>query len=102
MNEKEAVMAKPFENGFPGQALGQGSAHAHAHVPDAGLEPGTPPVELPNFPDPEARPDFLGTESTFEHPPGLPTIPPEQAFNPAPFDDDEDFPGDVPGFLDFC
>ena len=94
MNEKETVMAKPFENGFPGQALSQGK-------PPVIDEPGeAPPVDLSELPDPKARPDFPDTGPTFDHATDLPIIPAEQAFNPAPFDDDDDFPGDPPDFLD--
>lgn len=88
-------MAKIFEDGFPGQAQGQGNAH----VLDAGLEPGTPPVNVTDLP--ETKPVMPDTEPTFDLATGLPIIAAEQAFNHAPFNDDEDVPGDEPDFLDF-
>ena len=88
-------MAKIFDTGFPGQAPEQGNAH----VLDAGLEPGTPPVDVLDLP--ETKPVVPDTEPTFDHATGLPFIPAEQALNHAPFGDDDDFPEDVPDFLDF-
>ena len=91
MNEKEAVMAKVFSGGFPGQALGQGK----------------PPFAEGDFQPGEAPPvDFLGLpvtpdkEPTFEPATGLPILPPEHAFNHAPFDE-ENFSVDLPDFPDF-
>ena len=89
-------MARFFSDGFPGQAPGKGNAP----VIEA---PGkAPPVDVSDISDPEARPDLPVTDLEFEPATGLPIIPAEQAFDQVPFDDQgNEFPGDLPDFLDF-
>jgi len=87
-------MAKGFD-GFPGQAEGKGNAN----VIGSDFEPGeAPPADPLNLPD--AKPVDPGIEPTFDHATGLPVIPAEQASEHTPFEDD-DFPENVPDFLDF-
>ena len=59
MNEKEAVMAKVFEGGFPGQAPGQGNAP----FAEGDFQPGeAPPVDVLDLSEqasyPSNRTDF--------------------------------------------
>lgn len=86
-------MAKTFENGFPGQAHGKGNAHVITNDFDPN---NTPPVDVEDpSNNPPVDPD---TGSTVDVSTLLPTFPPEHFLGES--EQDEEFPGHLPGFFE--
>ena len=78
-------MAKDFAGVFPGGGLAADKSPAAAI-----FDPGTAPVDAPDLSD--APPDL----EEFD----LPMIPVVNSVVSSEFQDEEDFPGQTPGFLD--